>query len=213
MDGEGRRTTRSLSERGTAALLGLTTCLIACAPRPGDAGTFAGEPSVRDSLLVFPSGAQVATGVRSPTVHGVLRTEGMKLPVVVVSGWPCEDCDAPKTVFLELVARRRQRGDHRGIYAYPGRQFSDDEPGETPIVASRLFFGACLPGGGTGVVQYVTEYEAEGPREAVHVSEVQGDSIIDRAAVQPAPPLERTVAQLSAGRCQEIAPEDYSVGP
>ena len=213
MDAEGRRTRRSATRPGITTLLGLSTCFMACAPRSRDADAFAGVPSIRDSLIVFPGGAQVVTGIRSPTWHGVLRAEAGTPPVLVVSGWPCEDCDAPKTVFLELAARRRQRGDHRGVYAFPGRQFSYDEPRDTPIVASRLFFGACFPEGGTGVVQYVTEYEADGPREAVNVSEVRGDSIVDRSSVHPAPLLERTLAHLRAGRCQEIAPEDYFVGP
>jgi hypothetical protein len=203
--------------RGFTRLMGgaLTGSLFACDGRASTAETFAGEPTVvEDTALRFPSGRRMEAHLYGLRYHGRFPDVGT-VPVVVVSGMPCDDCDINRRVYVLRADGPRpweeEAVGHRGVFAYPGRQL--DYNGGAPVAESRLFFGRCLGVGRPAVVQFATEYEGSRTKQTASITEVAGDSLADRTLTAALPPLEGTLARVRRGECQEIPPQDLTTEP
>ncbi|HEX6590063.1 MAG TPA: hypothetical protein VF039_13745 [Longimicrobiales bacterium] len=115
---------------------------------PKESAAFAGD-SVREVTAETPS-------IRDREVIAELRTADGK-PWLLVSGWDCSECDAPKTLFVQAVDDTTVV---LGAYYFPGIYI---EPGidEAPNARVRAFFGACLDEPGDEVV-WLVEQESAG---------------------------------------------------
>ncbi|HUF27875.1 MAG TPA: hypothetical protein VMM18_12945 [Gemmatimonadaceae bacterium] len=184
--------------------------IVGCGPRGAEAERFAGTPEVvDDSVLLFPSGARYATGLRSVRYHDALASAG-GAPFVVLSGVALEE---PGEERIVVVARPEEPGassgaERRVVFPYPGRQVDPSSP-DSVQADIRLFVGECVYGGYGGVVQVTTTADTAAT-ETVVANQIAGDSL-ELATGEAAPSLSDVLAAVEQGRCREIPRLDRAV--
>lgn len=207
--------------------VGLGLLVLACdsppgskAPRdPAPGGThassgtdslLAGVPAiVDDTLWRFPSGATVPSRLRAAITY-IGRIDGDGGPYLLASGVECSHCDAGLTVLLQPA--RDSVGylerEVPGWYVYPGP--IRDTGTDSVMLASRLFWGHCLPGRAPGILQFATEYDTVGAvkRRIVRLTEVRNGSLAEDSITASPPDTSAVRRPIDAGTCREIPPAD-----
>lgn len=183
---------------------------------PATPPQYAGEPAVvDDTLLRFPGGATFTPGFHGLEYLGQIPTGAA--PLVVVGGFECRECDAPKSILVRSASAGppRQGTRLRGHFAYPGRVTDHDMA--RPVADTRLFFGRCVSGAGAAVVQIATEWSyasdtdsAGVRRDSTLIAEVVGDSLVTRTMTTP---VVVDSALIRSGRCREVPPRDQFSPP
>lgn len=182
---------------------------IACRSPAEERRGYAGVPVVvADTLWRFPSGATVPSPLRTKLEY-LGRIDDAGGPYLVTAGFDCTACDAGPTVLLQTVVHEQSDGgDVPGWYAYPGkiRSYHND----SIAMATRLFWGRCLPDRGPGLVQFATDHDSIGRpiRELVRLTEIRGGRLRDDSILVSPPTVAVLRPALRERACREIPPRD-----
>jgi hypothetical protein len=172
---------------------------------------YTGVPTVvADTLLRYPSGAEITTGMSRLTYIGSLPAESQPA-FLVVEGKDCADCNAIPSVLLWSPTAGRSW--EKGTFLYPGRILSGHD-GHTVLSESRLFWGACADRADAGMVQFLTEYgdgELEPARQVI-VVEVSGDTLAESRLRADPRSIGYTLSRVQDRVCFEI-PRRVMIAP
>ena len=172
---------------------------------------YTGVPTVvADTLLRYPSGAEIVTGMSQLTYIGSIPAETQP-PFLIVAGSDCADCNAIPSVFLWSPTEGRSW--ERGTFLHPGRIISGHD-GHTVLSESRLFWGGCADNKEPGMVQFLTEYgDGElAPARQVIVVEVIGDTLAESRIRADPRAIGYTLSRVQDRVCFEI-PRRVMIAP
>lgn len=155
---------------------------------------------VRDTVLRMSSGAEYAPGLHGLRYHGSVVAGASTL--FVLSGFECDDCDAPRSVhFLRLGERVNLQNRNQPAFAFPG--LVRDSEGAR-VSWSRLFFGSCSPDPTIVAVQVASALEDDGRwHNTASTARVQGDSTVVSTGTLDRVILETATSRLGRG-CSEL---------
>jgi hypothetical protein len=177
---------------------------------------FAGTPVVvGDTLLRFPDGSEFVSGFSSIEYIGAIAAR-RKAPFIIIAGHECRDCDAPPSVLMRSPSDGpvRSFSGLPGWHPYPGRviAFNNDS---AVISHSRLFWGQCLPERPPGLIEYRTDFAADGgePQRDVLLTEIEGDSLLEWRRVATSRLLATTLVQVQSKQCAEVPQRDIPAPP
>ena len=165
---------------------------------------------VRDSLVVLPDGRTFFPGLHRLRAHAILGA-GTGSPFLLLSGFDCDDCDAPRAVYV-LRAWRGTPGDQqpeRPSFAYPG-SVRDDE--NQVVASSRLFYGRCFGDSTLGVITFAHVKHLSGTwTDSSYVLRLERDTFVSSSAAYTRADLTLVRNRVKRGLCTELPSDKRQV--
>lgn len=165
--------------------------------------------------FLFANGRTWQTSVIHAQVLGAIPAAG-KAPFIVISGWPCDACDATSGVWIRSPDDGPLTGEARdSVFAYPGdlQVFGDGLPNAATlktVYSSRLFFGDCLPQSSPGATWFERTLSDDRWTSRIVTVTVEGTALrIDTLSFRQQT-SDTVAARVAAGVCRELPPQNQT---
>lgn len=162
--------------------------------------------------LTYGDGQTFVTGIYKPSLIATLSS-GETKPVLVFSGFGCNECDINLSIYIHPVAKGAMAaGERAPRYSHPGRYH--DYLTQALVETVRMFVGQCTPDGKPGVIWfYNTKLESGKWERSSFNVQVESSQLIELSQPPPQSSLQTAQSAAATGRCREVPGKRFTTEP